>query len=90
MDFSEALIALKKGFRIARKGWNGKRMHIALMGGYPMCPANGGHALAHNVPIGSPVTIDPYISMKTANGTYQPGWLASQPDLLADDWEIVE
>lgn len=34
--------------------------------------------------------IDPCIWMLTAHGTKQPGWLASQPDILSDDWEIIE
>lgn len=33
---------------------------------------------------------EPCIVMFTAQGKHQPGWLASQPDMLADDWEIVE
>lgn len=33
---------------------------------------------------------DPYIVMYTAQGTYQPGWLASQPDMLSEDWEVVK
>lgn len=32
---------------------------------------------------------DPYIVMYTAQGTYQAGWLASQADMLADDWRQV-
>ena len=31
-----------------------------------------------------------YIDMKTATGEMQPGWLASQTDMLSDDWQIVE
>ena len=33
---------------------------------------------------------DPFICMFTAQGTHQPGWLASQADMLAEDWEFIE
>ncbi len=33
--------------------------------------------------------MQPCIGMKTAQGTMQPGWLASQADMLASDWEVV-
>ncbi len=33
---------------------------------------------------------EPYIVMFTAQGKYQPGWLANQADILSDDWEIVD
>ena len=64
-------------------------MHIALMKGYDDVPANPVHAAAHNIPVGTPVKIDPYFTMFTATGSYQPGWLASQADMLATDWEIA-
>lgn len=35
------------------------------------------------------VTIDPHVDMLTAKGTMQPGWLCSQADLLATDWELA-
>ena len=37
-----------------------------------------------------PVRIDPFLLMRTAQGTYQPGWLISQADALAEDWAMVE
>jgi len=33
---------------------------------------------------------EPVICMFTAQGTHQPGWLASQPDMLAEDWQILD
>ena len=39
---------------------------------------------------GGEVQVDPYFTMKTAQGTIQSGWLASQADMLAEDWQVVE
>ena len=67
-EFTEALLHLKNGSRIERKGWNGKGMFIALQ-----TPDEG-----------SKMTL-PYIYISTVDGKLVP-WLASQTDLLADDW----
>lgn len=82
MDFGEALKALKLGKFVSRKGWNGKKMHLYLEDAYVM-PIKEGHFK------GNERKYDPVICMFTAQGTHQPGWLASQADLLAEDWEIV-
>ena len=74
MNFSEALEGIKQGKRLARSGWNGKDMFIFLVGSSPWVV--GGHK----------TTMHAYIAMKTAQGYVIP-WLASQADLLADDWE---
>lgn len=77
MDFGEALRALKSGTRVARKGWNGKGMWLELQ-----------------VPdLFSKMTL-PYIYLNYPdNAQNTPGarvpWLASQTDMLAEDWEIV-
>lgn len=79
MNFGEAIEALKKGERVARKGWNGKGMWLVLiLPGSPM----------HTFLVGSS-DMQPCIGMKTAPGTMQPGWLASQADMLSDDWEVL-
>ena len=39
---------------------------------------------------GGTVKVMPYVTMKTANGAIVMGWLASQTDMLAEDWEVVE
>lgn len=74
MDFSDALTMLKRGYCIQRNGWNGKDMYIELIK----------HGTKHN---GYP--LNDCIAMKTADDKYQLGWLASQQDLLAEDWCIV-
>jgi len=89
LTFGEAIIELKTGGKVARQGWNGKGMYLVLMPGYPEVEANIMTSSKHNIPAGSLITINPYIAMKTATGEIQPGWLASQTDMLADDWQIV-
>jgi hypothetical protein len=79
-DFSTALLHLKSGRRVARDGWNGKGMWLVLID-----PGNAMHTSA----AGS-FDMQPCIGMKTADGNMQPGWLASQADMLADDWSVVE
>jgi len=44
---------------------------------------------ARHIGVDTPLDSQPYIAMWTANGQWQPGWLASQADLLADDWIVV-
>jgi hypothetical protein len=82
MNFGEALTALKSEQMVRRVGWNGKNMHLYLE-----------DMLSHTVPGGAfkgqRREYEPCICMFTAQGKHQPGWLASQADMLADDWEIV-
>lgn len=60
-NFGEAIKYLKRGFKVARKGWNGKRQYIQL--------ASGNKAIAF-----------------VGTSGVQMGWLASQADMLAEDW----
>jgi len=90
MDFSDAIRALKNSKRVAREGWNGKGMFLALQRGYPDgTTANANTRAALGVPEGTVVKVRPYIVMKDAQGMLVP-WLPSQTDMLADDWTIVE
>jgi len=76
MTFGEALETIKAGGRVQRAGWNGKDMWI--------CYVNPGNACY----LGYDML--PCIAMKTADNLMQPGWLASQADMLSNDWCIVE
>ena len=90
LSFGDAIVYMKKGYKVARSGWNGKNMYIVLMEGYPMTLANTITREKHGLPEGSHVTVEPYIVMKSTQlGSLQPGWLASQADMLAEDWGIV-
>lgn len=82
MNFGQALEALKAGSHAQRAGWNGKGMHIYLEDGQTETIGDG-------VFKGQKRITDPCICMFTAQGTHQPGWNASQADMLADDWQIV-
>lgn len=92
MDFSEALLALKSGHRIRRAGWNGKGMWICLGQGHDNNPAENfwnQHTREFAEQNGGSAKVLPYIIMKTADRAILMGWLASQTDILADDWELV-
>lgn len=89
MDFCYALNALREGKRVERPGWNGKNMYIVLQEGYPDgIPINANTAKAIGEPEGTVHIFLPYIMMCTAQGTFVP-WLASQTDILAEDWMMT-
>jgi hypothetical protein len=89
LTFSEALNALKKGRKIQRIGWNGKGMWLALQKGYPSgVECNKNSSEAYGIPEGTVIKVLPYIVMKTADDCFVP-WLASQTDVLAEDWLII-
>lgn len=88
MDFSRALEHLKEGGRVARSGWNGKGMWLYLVNGSTFPAESARPPLDRFVEPGTTVKYLPHIDMKTADGSLVP-WLASQTDILADDWERV-
>ena len=88
-DFGWAIRQLKNNKKVSRSGWNGKGMYLVLMDGYPSTVANAMTRQKHGLNEGDTVTVNPYIVMKTATGNLQPGWLASQTDMLSSDWDIV-
>ena len=81
MNFGHALEMLKLGYRVARTGWNGKDMFIFLAKGEDLTSCICGENM--------PSCVD-CICMKTADDKICIGWLASQTDMLAEDWEVVE
>ena len=85
MNFGLALEAMKQGERVARKGWNGKDMYVFLA--YEADFVTDADISAFDQ---LEVEVGDMLIMKTAQNTFQPGWLASQADMLADDWYIVE
>lgn len=86
MDFGEALTALKNGHRVTRAGWNGRGMFLILVPG-SIITVETGRPLGNAAPelIGQQVSYLPHIDMRTAQGDIVP-WLASQTDVLAEDW----
>lgn len=92
MDFGQALHALRNGERVARAGWNGKGMWLAYSPGSPALPADkfwAGLNRRFAEENGGTAEVLPSITMKTADNKILMGWLASQTDMLAMDWEIV-
>lgn len=91
LSFNLALGYLKEGNRICRSGWNGKGMWLAHGKGGIVAADDfwNEHTKAYAESIGGVAKVDDYIIMKTAAGTICMGWLASQADLLADDWEVL-
>lgn len=83
MSFGLALEALKQGHRVARGGWNGKGMWLALV---EACDYHALKGAAMTAVLGCAKL--PWIGMKTADNGFVP-WLASQTDMLANDWAIV-
>lgn len=90
MDFSTALMAAKLGAKISRTGWNGAGQFVVLQDGYPDGIAiNANTAKATGLPEGSTAVFQPYLLMFNAQQQFVP-WLASQGDLLADDWAFEQ
>lgn len=87
MDFSKALYRLKEGLALKRSGWNASDQFIYLVpaASYPAQTGVAKQFFGDNADV--PYT--GYIAIKTVQGTVAP-WLASQTDVLADDWEEVE
>ena len=86
MTFGQAIEALKQDKRVARQGWNGKDMYLYLVISTEL---QSGLKYGYGEYQGEPQFVD-VICMKTAQNTLVVGWLASQTDMLSDDWVIVE
>lgn len=95
MNFGQALEYLKEGHKVARAGWNGKDMYIYLVSGtkvdYGKLRGEAAKHLKADKPLndGKTVVINSHIDMQAADGSIVVGWLASQADMLAEDWEGV-
>ena len=83
MTFGDALTQLKLGQRVTRPGWNGKGMFLFLVPGSTFKVNRP--PLLGIYPEGTEINYCPHIDMRTADGKIVP-WLASQTDVLAEDW----
>ena len=109
LTFGHAIEAAKKGKRIAREGWNGKKMFvfirphdnidITVLPNIKSLPqevkdymvqdfANGETHFASGNPI--QVHFTPYFCLKDPQGNISNRWNASTPDILAEDWMIID
>jgi hypothetical protein len=86
MSFGDALEYLKRKGRVARRGWNGKNMFLFLV--------DGSTFKVNRPPLlgiyeeGTEINYHAHIDMRTADGQIVP-WLASQSDMLSEDWYLV-
>lgn len=91
MNFGEAIAALKEGKKVARQGWNGKGMYLWLMPAAKVkaewCKEPHLKALAEEN--GGEIEALGSIRMLTADKKILTGWLASQTDILSEDWMII-
>lgn len=87
MNFGHALQCLKDGKKVARARWNGKGMFLFLVNGSTFQVNRA--PLLGIYPEGTTINYRPHIDMKTVDGEIVP-WVASQSDLMAGDWLLVE
>lgn len=86
LNFGDAIALLKQGYKVTRQGWNGKDMFLFLVPGSTFSVNRA--PLLGIYPEGTEVQYHAHIDMKTAQGYVVP-WLASQADMLAEDWSMV-
>ena len=91
MTFGIAIEMLKKGEKVARKGWNGKGMFIILVNGTNNVKPFDGTPYKEvcDFKDKTEINILPHIDMYSATDEMVVGWLASQTDMLAEDWVVV-
>lgn len=84
MDFGDAIKLLKQGKKLQREGWNGKKQYIELATNISYITANEEIVNVNHNAIGNKA-----IAFVGTSGV-QLGWLASQADMLAEDWRIAD
>ncbi len=84
MSFGHTIVMLKLGKKVARAGWNGKGMWLTLV-------QAGQWQVSTDVPGMNDAALltFPWIGMRTSQASFGP-WLASQTDMLADDWTVID
>jgi hypothetical protein len=90
MDFGQALTALKDSSKVTREGWNGKDMWVALSPGFSLGPDRVFSPAVREAveQAGHDGVFRSYLMMRTVDGEFVP-WVASQTDLLAEDWRTA-
>jgi len=83
--FGDALVMLKMGHRVARRGWNGANQFVFMVDGPDLYQImKPGYAEKHDYP-----TVNPALAFRNTRNVIQIGWSASQTDMLADDWYVL-
>ena len=83
MNFGQAIEAMKAGKKVQRKGWNGKNQYIELAMKVSYMNPDGDIVNVDHEQMGNKA-----IAFVGTSGV-QLGWLASQADMLSEDWQIV-
>lgn len=83
-DFGAAIRLMKNGYKVCREGWNGKKQYIQLASAISYKTAEGEIINCEHDAIGNKA-----IAFIGTSGV-QMGWLASQADMLAEDWTFAE
>ena len=96
INFGQAIEALKQGKSVAREGWNGKGMFIYLNKGsynfgekFPSLIDGVNIELFEKGDTGTATRL-PNLNLVSATGSTITGWLASQTDILSEDWVILD
>lgn len=95
MRFGQAIAYARAGKKIARLGWNGKNMYVYMVRALPI-PIDKWMAMTPSQELTEDeikegyVLVEGHLDMMNAQGRRVVGWLASQTDMLADDWYVVE
>lgn len=83
LDFGDAIRELKKGNKVSRQGWNGKGMYLLYV-------QSNAYGITEKINLELPKeSLLPWVGMKTADNKFVP-WLASQTDILAEDWVVID
>jgi hypothetical protein len=102
MGFDFALRALFNGKKLQREGWNGKGQFVVMMPPLWLPPlwlppynTQGTERKVNDrtakwIGEDKPLDCQPYMAIYNAQGKWQPGWLPSQGDMFADDWQLVD
>lgn len=84
MTFGEALENLKQGKKITREGWNGKNQYLGIASNISFIDLNGKEINSTHETMGNKAIVF------YGTSGIQVGWLASQSDLLSEDWKVIE
>ena len=97
MPFGHAVEAARMGRKIGRSGWNGKNQFVVLMPALYLPPFNTqepcvkvNDRTAKHIGKDTPLDSQPYFALFNAQGKWQPGWVPSTSDCMADDWMIAD
>lgn len=97
MGFDFAFLAANNGHKIQRKGWNGAGQFVVVMPPLYLPPYNTqgterkvNDRTAKWIGEDAPLDCQPYFALYNAQKKWQPGWLPSQGDLFAKDWQVVD